>query len=99
MKFTWEDNGSEFTFTVAGWIFLALTVISLFGLIGCMIYLGFCCEPGSQDAGNAACLAFVFIFGLITGVISTPMCIKCVRCDKSISQVLRELIDVMTWGA
>jgi hypothetical protein len=26
------------------------------------------------------------------------MCIKCVRCDKSISQVLRELIDVMTWG-
>lgn len=99
MKFTWkEDDGSVFTFTVAGWIFLALTILSTLTLIGCMFYFGLCCEPQSEEADNAACLAFISIFGLIVGIMSTPFCTKCVKCDKTISQVLKEMRFIMTWG-
>lgn len=96
MKFTWkEDDGTEWTLTIAGWLFLILTIVSTVTLIGSVIYIGSYCEPSSKEASNASLLGFLSVAGILVGVISTPFCTKCVKCDKSISQVIHELIEVM----
>lgn len=91
-----HNSESEYTFTIMGWIFIALTIISTITLFGCLIYLGVHDkQPNNGNIENASMLALLSIVGILVGYISAPFCIKCTKCTKSLSQLIRELINVM----